>query len=110
MGPGGFTSGLGDDVPHFDAQGHYKTQEQIQRERSERNRIRARIRRKQGASFDDVGGGSTLFNFFVIGGVLGGIAAITGMFANSGKPSTSTGSASGKKKTAAATEATSAST
>lgn len=99
MGPGGFATGFDDDVPHFDAQGHYKTHEQIRRERHERNRIRARIRRKQGASFDDVGGSSTLFNFFVIGGVLGGIAAITGMFANSGgKPSTTT--KAGKKSMA----------
>ncbi|USW58451.1 Putative DnaJ domain, Chaperone J-domain superfamily [Septoria linicola] len=84
MGPGGFTQGFADDVPHFDAQGHFKTHEQILQERVERNRVRARMRRKQGASFDDQGGGSTLFNFFVIGGVLGGIAAITGLFSASG--------------------------
>ncbi|KAM3420543.1 hypothetical protein BST61_g3808 [Cercospora zeina] len=57
MGPGGFAQGLDDDVPHFDARGHFKTQEQIQRERMERNRARVRLRRKQGASFEDVGGG-----------------------------------------------------
>ncbi|GIZ43356.1 hypothetical protein CKM354_000658800 [Cercospora kikuchii] len=101
MGPGGFAQGLDDDVPHFDARGHFKTHEQIQRERMERNRVRARLRRKQGASFDDVGGGSMLVNFFVVGGVLGGIAALTGLFnakATSGSGAGAAGSANGNGK------------
>lgn len=67
MGPGGFASGFDNDVPHFDQRGHYQTHSTIEK-------TRHRTRRKRGVSAEDLdfeGGGSMLFNFFAISGILG---------------------------------------
>jgi hypothetical protein len=84
MGPGGFTHGFDHDVSWFDQSGHKKTHAQLEEERRRRNRGRVRAERKHGSSHEDVGGGSTVWNFFVIGGILGGIATVTGVVSNGG--------------------------
>ncbi|KXS96839.1 hypothetical protein AC578_7399 [Pseudocercospora eumusae] len=79
MGPGGFATGLDDDVPHFDRAGHARTHESLGSMNEGRQ---AKRRRKQGASFlerERGGGASTLFSFFVVGGTLLGVVGLTGM-------------------------------
>ncbi|CAK3868564.1 -domain-containing [Lecanosticta acicola] len=70
MGPGGFAQGVDNDVPHFDNRAHTRTHSEI-----ERNRHRTRRKRAVRYEEADLGGGSSsIFNFFVISGLLGSIA------------------------------------
>ncbi|KAK4549915.1 hypothetical protein LTR36_005216 [Oleoguttula mirabilis] len=99
-GPGGFTTGVDNDVRHFDHQGHYRTHSTIER-------TRHKARRKQWQSVSDRddldygGGSSMLFNFVLMSGVLGSIFGISyGLFGvRSGSGSSSTSTPAGKKKT-----------
>lgn len=79
MGPGGFAQGFDGDVRWFDQDGHMRTGESVEERMARRRRAR-----KQGASFDDVGGGSTMFNFLLVGGILGAIAGISGVLMGGG--------------------------
>lgn len=75
-GPGGFASGFDNDVPHFNQRGHYQTHSTIEK-------MRRRTIRKRGVSAEDLdleGGGSMLFNFVLISGILG-LVFFTGAFA-----------------------------
>ncbi|PSK34345.1 DnaJ subfamily B member 9 [Elsinoe australis] len=70
-GPGGFAPGWDNDVPHFDRQGHYRTQESV-----ERMRRRARNEEVEvGAS------GGVLGPFIAVTGVIGFVFAISAFFA-----------------------------
>ena len=64
FGPAGSSSGLDDDVPHFDRPSHLRTQEQ-----QEHRRMRQRA---QGSDFDyeTDNTSSVLFNFIVISGII----------------------------------------
>lgn len=87
MGPGGFATGLDQDVPHFDRAGHHRTHTNLD-SMSER-RQRASRMRKQGASRlerESGGGGSMLFSFFVVGGTILGIMGVTGIVFGGPKP------------------------
>ncbi|KAK0937558.1 hypothetical protein LTR29_010891 [Friedmanniomyces endolithicus] len=72
-GPGGFTAGFSNDVPHFDHEGHLKTHSTIEQTR---HRARRKVR-VQAAESDDPGPGA-LFNFVMIGGVILGTLGISG--------------------------------
>lgn len=61
IGIGGSQTGWDNDVPHFDRDGHYRTQEQQEQRRIKRNR---------GDSVDYESGGSILIKFALVGGVL----------------------------------------
>lgn len=78
-GPGGFTQGVDNDVPHFDQYGH-----QVRHEKLDRSRHRAR--RKVDRTLDDLdysGGSSALVQFVMISGVLGVILGV-GSFVSGG--------------------------
>lgn len=65
-GPGGFTAGFDNDVPHFDQRGHYQTHSQIER-------TRHRARRKQQIRHEEAEGGgshSMAFSFLMLSTVL----------------------------------------
>lgn len=74
MGPGGFTAGFDNDVPHFDNRAHTQTHSQIER-------MRHKARRKRTVHFEEAemtgGGNSVLFNFFMLTGILGVIAGVS---------------------------------
>ncbi|KAK0781802.1 hypothetical protein LTR57_005527 [Friedmanniomyces endolithicus] len=70
-GPGGFTGGFSNDVPHFDHEGHLKTHSTIEQTR---HRARRKVR-VQAAESDDAGP-SALFNFIMIGGVILGTVGL----------------------------------
>nr|POF16432.1 dnaj-like protein [Quercus suber] len=72
-GPGGFTSGFDNDVPHFDQRGHFQTHSQIERSRRQSKR---RTEREMAA--DQGGGNSTLFNFLIISGAFAIIFGVSG--------------------------------
>ena len=76
MGPGGFTAGFDNDVPHFDQRGHYETHSTIER-------MRHRAKRKKEVPADDEleygPGRSVLFNFIMLSGVLAAIYGVSGM-------------------------------
>ncbi|KAK0249870.1 hypothetical protein LTS09_015030 [Friedmanniomyces endolithicus] len=72
-GPGGFTAGFSNDVPHFDHEGHLKTHSTIEQTR---HRARRKVR-VQAAESDDPGP-SALVNFIMISGVLLGAVGISG--------------------------------
>jgi curved DNA-binding protein CbpA len=80
-GPGGFTSGFDNDVRHFDQAGHHRTHSEI-----ERTRHKARRKRRVNAAEleSEYGGGSVLFNFVMISGILGVIFGISGAIAGTG--------------------------
>lgn len=82
FGPGGFTSGFDNDVPHFDHRGHYETHSGI-----ERTRHKAR-RKGVGAERDEVNygqqGNSMLSQFVMICGVLGITYAVTNLMTGLG--------------------------
>jgi len=62
MGPGQSPFGFGDDVPHFDREGHMRTHENIQGQRN---------RRRMSENFIPEGGPPSLFaNFLLISGIL----------------------------------------
>lgn len=73
-GPGGFSTGFDNDVPHFDQRGHYQTHSTI-----ERTRHKARRRRMvRVEELDFEGGSSVLGRFIMLTGVLVSIFAISG--------------------------------
>ena len=62
MGPGQGQAGFSNDVPHFDQEGHLRTQEQQERRRR---------RRMRDGALDDYGdGGSLVVRFLLIGGIV----------------------------------------
>jgi curved DNA-binding protein CbpA len=76
IGPGGFTAGFDNDVPHFDHVAHAQTHEEIDRMR--------RRAREQAAREEDIAmgrGNSGPMNFFVMMGVLGVVVSASGLFA-----------------------------
>lgn len=80
MGPGGFSAGFDNDVPHFDRRGHYQTHSGLEKGR-------ARIRRKRGVSAEDLdfeGGASVLFNFVAVSGAVGFIWLASGVMLSKG--------------------------
>ncbi len=60
-GLGGSQGVWSNDVPHFDREGHYRTQE---------HQERRRLRRIREGSADSHSGGTVLINFFVVSGVI----------------------------------------
>jgi hypothetical protein len=73
-GPGGFAMGYDNDVRHFDHLGHYRTHSDI-----ERTRHKARRKVVQDAEEEYEGGNSTLFNFFMLSGMLGVVFITSGV-------------------------------
>ncbi|KZF25689.1 DnaJ-domain-containing protein [Xylona heveae TC161] len=71
FGPGGPTSGLDDDVPHFDRERHLRSQEQQEVRRRRREASKSHIREP---------GGSVLINFILVGGVLSLAIFLPGLF------------------------------
>ncbi|GAB7361427.1 hypothetical protein MBLNU230_g1483t1 [Neophaeotheca triangularis] len=76
-GPGGFTAGFDNDVPHFDQRGHFQTQSSIERKRQQ-GRRRSTIRREEDFEYEG-GGNSAGFNFVLLMGVLGVIYGVSGV-------------------------------
>ena len=74
-GPGGFTEGYGDDVPHFDHRGHYQTHSQIERTRHRTRRKREREVRAEDAA-EEVQGTSVALGFVMLSGVLLAIVGV----------------------------------
>ncbi|THX09242.1 DnaJ-domain-containing protein [Aureobasidium pullulans] len=73
-GPSGFQAGFNNDVPHFDREGHFRTHDNVMK-----NRHRSR-RRTGGVSTDDIlNNTSMLFNFVLLSGVLTVIFGVSGM-------------------------------
>ena len=76
-GPGGFSGGFDGSVPHFNNRAHTATHEELA--------ARARIRRRRAVQYESAemsgggGGTSVLFNFFMVTGLLGAVAAISSM-------------------------------
>ncbi|PNS14116.1 DnaJ subfamily B member 9 [Sphaceloma murrayae] len=79
-GPGGFGSGFDNDVPHFDREGHYRTQEGVER-------MRRRARRgwmgREEAEVEP--SGSAAGGFFAVTAVIGVVFAFSALFAPSTK-------------------------
>ncbi|KAK5127550.1 hypothetical protein LTR85_006890 [Meristemomyces frigidus] len=95
-GPGGFTTGVDNDVRHFDHHGHYRTHSTI-----ERTRHKARRKQYQSVSEDDLdysGGSSVMFNFVLMSGVLASIFGISYGLFGYGSSSSASSASSGKKK------------
>lgn len=59
FGPGGAQTGWSNDVPHFDRQGHFRTQEQQD--------LRRKRRMEEQTTYDYTGSGSMLINFILVG-------------------------------------------
>lgn len=59
FGAGGAQAGWSNDVPHFDRQGHFRTQEQQD--------LRRKRRIKEQTTYDYAGSGSMLINFILVG-------------------------------------------
>lgn len=74
MGPGGFAMGFDGDVPHFNNEAHTQTHSDLER-------TRHKARRKRTVRVEDIevdtSGNSVLFNFFMLTGVLGVVAAVS---------------------------------
>ncbi|EMC97530.1 hypothetical protein BAUCODRAFT_33248 [Baudoinia panamericana UAMH 10762] len=84
-GPGGFTTGFDNDVNHFDHEGHYRTHSDIERTRHRaRRKLHHGVRGVRGEEIEYESGGSMLFNFLMVSGVLvfafGGSAMAMGVF------------------------------
>lgn len=73
MGPGGYTTGYDNDVPHFDHRGHYQTHSEIERTRHKARRKRTDVRVEQ-AEMDR--GTSALFGFVMLSGVLAAVLGV----------------------------------
>lgn len=73
FGPAGSPDGLDNDVPHFDRQGHIRTQEQ---------QDQRRVRRAGEQAIDYVYGGSIFLNFVFISGILVVACLIPVVFVN----------------------------
>lgn len=71
FGPSGSLDGFDHDVPHFDRQGHIRTQEQ---------QDQRRVRRADEETVDYVNGGSMLLNFFFVSGILAVASLAPGVF------------------------------
>ncbi|EME44556.1 hypothetical protein DOTSEDRAFT_152496, partial [Dothistroma septosporum NZE10] len=76
MGPGGFAGGFDGEVPHFNNRAHTATHEELAE--------RARVRRRRAVQYESAemsgsGGSSVLFNFFMVTGLLGAVAAVSSM-------------------------------
>ena len=59
FGPGGAQTGWSNDVPHFDRQGHFRTQEQQD--------LRRKRRMEGQTTYEYVGSGGMLINFILVG-------------------------------------------
>ncbi|KAA6410710.1 MAG: hypothetical protein FRX48_06133 [Lasallia pustulata] len=59
LGPGGAQTAWSNDVPHFDRQGHFRTQEQQE--------LRRKRRMEEQTAYDYTGSGSMLINFILVG-------------------------------------------
>ncbi|KAF4548046.1 DnaJ domain-containing protein 3 [Elsinoe fawcettii] len=70
-GPGGFAPGWDNDVPHFDREGHYRTQEGVER-------MRSRMRR-EGVEVEPSGG--VMGGFMAVTAVIGVVFGISALFA-----------------------------
>ena len=83
MGPGGWTAGYDNDVPHFDQRGHYQTHSGIER-------TRHKARRKRDVRIDEAEmdrGSSAAFGFVMLSGVLAailGVPVLIGSFTGGG--------------------------
>ncbi|MCJ1459058.1 hypothetical protein MMC28_009435 [Mycoblastus sanguinarius] len=75
FGPGQGQAGYSNDVPHFDREGHYRTQEQQDQRRR---------RRLEEDSMDYAGGGSMMLKFFLISAVVTFAFSIPTFFNSSG--------------------------
>ncbi|KAI5201669.1 DnaJ-domain-containing protein [Aureobasidium subglaciale] len=73
-GPSGFQAGYNNDVPHFDREGHFRTHDNVQK-----NRHRARRRTGDVSTDDILGSTSMLFNFVLLSGVLTVIFGVSGI-------------------------------
>ncbi|KAG9548512.1 DnaJ-domain-containing protein, partial [Aureobasidium melanogenum] len=72
-GPAGYQAGFNNDVPHFDRDGHFRTHDNVMK-----NRHKAR-RRSDGVTTDDIlGSTSMLVNFVLLSGVLAVIFGVSG--------------------------------
>lgn len=71
FGPAGSPDNLDHDVPHFDRQGHIRTQEQ---------QDQRRVRRVGEEAIDYVHGGSVLLNFFFVSGILAVACLVPAVF------------------------------
>lgn len=76
-GPSGFTQGFSNDVPHFDRDGHFRTQDAVERNK---------VKRRKGVPLDELRdtGPSMLFNFILMSGVLTLIFGISGALMGEG--------------------------
>ncbi|KAI4732355.1 DnaJ-domain-containing protein [Aureobasidium sp. EXF-12298] len=73
-GPSGYQAGFNNDVPHWDREGHFRTHDNVMK-----NRHKAR-RRSACVSTDDIlGTTSMLFNFVLLSGVLTVIFGVSGI-------------------------------
>jgi hypothetical protein len=73
-GPSGYQAGFNNDIPHWDREGHFRTHDNVMK-----NRHKAR-RRSAGVSTDDIlGTTSMLFNFVLLSGVLTVIFGVSGI-------------------------------
>lgn len=85
-GPGGFTSGFDNDVPHFDQEGHYRTHSEIEKARQQtRRRTTTRI-----SAEDYESGSSQLFNFILVSGILAAAISIAAAINSLGEKSRTT--------------------
>ena len=66
--------GFDNDVPHFDNRGHMHTHNELARNRHRQRRARS-VRYEEAESAG--GGGSALFNFILVSGILGSVMAFT---------------------------------
>ena len=73
MGPGQSPLGWENDVPHFDREVHFRTQEQQD--------LRRRRRMEESGGHDHDSGGDVLLKFIVVSGVVLVACALPGMFA-----------------------------
>ncbi|KAL1302848.1 hypothetical protein AAFC00_003180 [Neodothiora populina] len=89
-GPAGFAQGYGDDVPHFDREGHRRTHESVERTRHQTKR-----RTKGEVALDEMRdtGPSMLFNFILISGILTLVFGVSGAVLRG--PSAASSSSSG---------------
>ena len=79
MGPGGYSQGYDNDVPHFDQRGHYQTHSGIERTRHKARR-KTTIRVEEAE--ESARGSSVAFGFVMLSGVLGIILAVPVIIGN----------------------------
>ena len=80
MGPGGYTSGFDNDVPHFDQRGHYRTHNDIERTRHKARRRTGGIGggrvREEDLMGDGGAGDGAGMRFVLVCGILATIVAV----------------------------------